>query len=58
MTILLALAIVAALFLATVILILLVVGPTLLLQPRRRTADFYRDLGRPVTPAEATHPYE
>jgi uncharacterized protein len=58
MTLFLALAIIVALFLLSVSLILLVIGPTLLLQPRRRTADFYRDLGRPTTPGEAGLAYE
>ncbi len=58
MTFLLALAIILALFLATVTLILLVIGPTLLLQPRRRTAEYYRNVGRPTTPDEAGLRYE
>jgi uncharacterized protein len=58
MTVFLALAIIVAIFLLSVSLILLVIGPTLLLQPRRRTADFYRALGRPTTPLEAGLMYE
>lgn len=45
-------------FLMSVTLVLFFVGPTLLLQPRRRTADFYRALGQPETPAVAGLPYE
>ena len=42
----------AALFLVTVTLVLLVVGPTLLLRPRRRNAEFYRTIGKPASPEE------
>ena len=42
----------AALFLVTVTLILLVIGPTLLLRPRRRNAEFYRAIGKPASPEE------
>ena len=52
MSLLLLLAITAFLFLATVTVILLIIGPTLLLRPRRRTADFYRALGAPTHPAD------
>ncbi len=45
-------------FLLTVTVILLVIGPTLLLRPRRRTAEFYRAIGRPVSPEEAGLRYE
>ena len=53
MTVLLILLLTLALFLLTITAILFVVGPTLLLKPRRRTAEFYRGLGRPASPAEA-----
>jgi pimeloyl-ACP methyl ester carboxylesterase len=53
MTVLLLLVLTLALFLLTITAILLVIGPTLLLKPRRRTAEFYRSLGRPTSPAEA-----
>lgn len=46
------------LFLLSVTLILFIVGPSLLLQPRRRTAEFYRALGQPVTAAELGLPWE
>ncbi len=45
-------------FLLTITAILLVVGPTLLLKPRRRTADFYRAIGRPSSPEQAGLRYE
>jgi pimeloyl-ACP methyl ester carboxylesterase len=41
-----------------VTIILVIIGPKILLQPRRRTAEFYRKLGRPVSPFEAQLPYE
>lgn len=41
-----------AIFLISVTVILLLIGPTLLLHPRRRNADFYRHLGLPVSPEE------
>lgn len=58
MTLVLALLIALFLFLASVTLVLFIVGPSLLLRPRRRTADFYRELYLPVTPAELALPYE
>jgi uncharacterized protein len=45
-------------FLASATIILLIVGPTILLQPRRRTADFYRNLGQPITPSDIQLAYE
>ncbi|MDI6765587.1 MAG: alpha/beta hydrolase [Bacteroidota bacterium] len=45
-------------FLISATVILFFVGPTLLLQPRRRTAEFYRKLGKPITPNELNLPYE
>jgi uncharacterized protein len=52
MTLLAAIAGALFVFLASATLILLLVGPTMLLQPRRRNADFYRALGRPVAPSD------
>ena len=52
MTLLAALVGVLFVFLASATIILLIVGPTILLQPRRRTADFYRALGQPLTPPD------
>ena len=48
----------AFVFLLSATIVLLIVGPTLLLQPRRRTADFYRALGQPITPSDAGLPSE
>jgi pimeloyl-ACP methyl ester carboxylesterase len=45
-------------FLVSVTIILLLIGPTLLLLPRRRHAEYYRDLGLPITPSELHLPYE
>lgn len=50
---LLAIVLLLLLFLATVTLTLIIVGPTLLLRPRRRSAEFYAALGRPSTPEQA-----
>jgi uncharacterized protein len=40
------------LFLSSLTLILLFIGPTLLLQPRRRRANFYQKLNHPVVPSD------
>ena len=58
MTILVALGIAVVIFLVSISIILFFVGPIILLQPRRRTADFYRNLGLPTTPSELKLPYE
>jgi uncharacterized protein len=58
MTLLVPLGAVALLFLASATVLLLMTGPTLLLKPRRRSADFYRALGQPTTPSEARLSYE
>jgi pimeloyl-ACP methyl ester carboxylesterase len=58
MTFLLALAVVLVTFLLIATIILFIVGPTILLQPRRRTAEFYRQLKLPVTPSDLQLPYE
>lgn len=58
MTLLLPLGAIVLLFLASVTIILLTTGPTILLKPRRRTAEFYRALGQPTTPAEMQLSYE
>ncbi|MBI1805314.1 MAG: alpha/beta hydrolase [Ignavibacteriae bacterium] len=52
MTLLLALVIAFLLFFTSVTIILFLVGPTLLLRPRRRTVDVYRSLGVPTSPKE------
>ncbi len=58
MTFLIALIVAAGLFFASITIILLLIGPTLLLRPRRRTAVYYKALGLPVTPSELALPYE
>ena len=58
MSLLLVLAITAFLFLATVTLILLLIGPTLLLRPKRRRADYYRSMGAPAHPDDLGLPSE
>lgn len=58
MTFLLALASSIVLFLASVTVILFFVGPTLLLKPRRRGAEFYRALGLPTLPSDTGLEYE
>lgn len=58
MTIFVALIVALFVFLASVSIILFLVGPVLLLQPRRRTAEFYRALGQPVTPSDLGLTYE
>ncbi len=45
-------------FLLSATLVLLVIGPTLLLHPKRRHPDFYRSLGSPVTPSDLQLFYE
>jgi pimeloyl-ACP methyl ester carboxylesterase len=47
-----------ALFLGSVSMVLFLIGPTLLLHPRRRSAEFYKELGRPVTPSDLGLAYE
>ncbi len=46
------------LFLASATIILLVIGPSILLKPRRRTPEFYRALHLPTTPSELHLPSE
>ncbi len=58
MTLLFALAIAFLIFLLSATIILFLIGPTILLQPRRRTAEFYRRLGKPTTPAELNLPFQ
>ena len=58
MTLIIALIVALVVFLLSATIVLFLVGPTLLLKPKRRTADFYRALGLPVTPAEAGLAYE
>ena len=58
MVLFVALAIALFTFLVSATIILFVVGPTLLLQPRRRSAEFYRKLGLPTNPSEVDLLYE
>jgi len=58
MTFFLALAVVLFTFLLSATIVLFIVGPTILLQPRRRTPEFYRQLGQPLTPSDLKLPYE
>ncbi len=58
MDIFLALAVALIIFLLTVTIILFIVGPTILLQPHRRTAEFYSKLNLPTTPSEVNLDYE
>lgn len=58
MVLFVALAIALFTFLVSATIILFVVGPTLLLQPRRRNAEFYRKLGLPTNPSEVDLLYE
>jgi hypothetical protein len=58
MDIFLALSVALIIFLLTVTIILFIVGPTILLQPRRRTAEFYRKLNLPITPSDVNLDYE
>ncbi|MGA9117482.1 MAG: alpha/beta fold hydrolase [Bacteroidota bacterium] len=46
------------LFMIVVSLVLLVIGPVMLLQPHRRTADYYRRAGSPLHPRDAGLPSE
>jgi fermentation-respiration switch protein FrsA (DUF1100 family) len=58
MSLLFAILIAAVAFLISTTLVLFVIGPTLLLQPRRRTKEFYLALNHPVTPKEVGLRYE
>ncbi len=58
MTFLAALIAAFVVFLASITIILLIAGPTMLLQPRRRTAEFYWALGQPISPDEVHLPQE
>ncbi len=58
MTLLYALLAAALMFFLTITVILLLIGPTLLLRPRRRLAEHYRALGLPVSPEDLSLPCE
>ena len=52
MTLLAAVAGASFVFLASATIILFIVGPTMMLQPRRRGAEYYRALHQPVVPSD------
>jgi fermentation-respiration switch protein FrsA (DUF1100 family) len=58
MTLLAALVVVIIAFMAFVSAMLFVIGPVMLLQPYRRTIDYYRRLGAPLHPRDAGLPCE
>ncbi len=58
MTLLIALITALVVFLTSATIILLMIGPSILLRPRRRTPEFYRALGQPLTPADSSLPFE
>ena len=58
MSLLLAILTAAFVFLLSVTLVIFIIGPTLLLQPKRRRKEFYSALGLPVTPADVGLKYE
>lgn len=45
-------------FLVSVTLVIFIIGPTILLQPKRRTKDFYLALHHPITPSDLGLHYE
>ena len=58
MTLFLALLTALIVFLFSATLILTLIGPTLLLRPRRRCADFYQRLNQPIHPSDVGLNYE
>lgn len=58
MTLLLALIIVLVIFFVSITLILLLIGPTILLQPHRRLPEFYKKINHPITPKDLGLSYE
>lgn len=52
MVLIIALIVILFLFLTSVTLVLLFIGPTILLQPRRRHPIFYQKLNHPITPKD------
>ncbi len=58
MNLLVGLLIILLVFLLTVTITLLLIGPTILLQPARRRGDFYKKLHHPISPAELDLNYE
>lgn len=58
MSVLLALILTVVLFMVFLSLVLFVIGPVMLLQPNRRTIEFYRRFTTPLNPKDAGLPYE
>jgi len=58
MTFIIIAAVIVFIFLLSITIILLIAGPIILLQPKKRTAEFYRQLGLPTTPSEIGLNYE
>ncbi len=58
MFLLIALIVILFLFLSSVTLVLLFIGPTILLQPRRRHPLFYQKLNHPITPKDLELKFE
>ncbi|MBI4811230.1 MAG: alpha/beta fold hydrolase, partial [Ignavibacteriales bacterium] len=58
MVLLIALAAALIAFLVSITIVLFFIGPTILLQPRRRTSEFYRKSGLPTNPSELGIKYE
>lgn len=58
MTLLFAIITAVVVFLLGITVILLIIGPTILLRPRRRTMEFYRKRGLPTRPSDVGLKYE
>jgi uncharacterized protein len=58
MLLFIAIIVILVVFIVSVTVVLFIVGPTLLLQPRRRLEPFYRKVGQPLSPAELQLPFE
>jgi hypothetical protein len=58
MTLLLGLLIVIVVFAVAATLLIFVIGPIMVLHPRRRGDDFYRERGEPLSPADLNLPFE
>lgn len=58
MSLLLTIIVAAVVFLLSATFIIFIIGPTILLQPRRRTKEFYAALKQPVAPADLSLAFE
>src|SRR5712692_3639853 len=58
MTLFLAVVSAVIVFLASVTIVIFIIGPTMLLQPRRRRKEFYQALKHPLIPGDLGLPYE